>query len=128
MQRLNTVRRSNLTISLLGTLALGLSSCGILNQPEIQTLYVAPNKADCKGGFEPLPSPRLLSKQQPGDNWQCFLEPIEGFSYQPGYIYKLSIEVKKIVNPPADGPTQSFKLLSVIDKTASTIVAVPGKP
>lgn len=50
------------------------------------------------------------------DNWSNFYSSIEGFSYEPGYIYDLSVTVERIDNPPADGSSYDYMLKEIISK------------
>ena len=52
--------------------------------------------------------PVLTLLVQKGDkigtnNWAKFYSNIEGFNYEPGTIYILSVKTEPIDNPPADG-------------------------
>ena len=62
-------------------------------------------------------------KVQKGDTlnseeWKLFYSGIEGFDYQPGYIYKLKVSEEKIEkeNVPADASSIKYKLIKVIEK------------
>ena len=50
------------------------------------------------------------------DKWSVFYDNIEGFNYEPGYIYDLTISKEKINNPPADGSAVHYKLEQLISK------------
>lgn len=50
------------------------------------------------------------------DNWENFYSTIEGFNYEPGYIYNLAVSVEHIDNPPADGSSYSYKLQRIVSK------------
>lgn len=50
--------------------------------------------------------------------WQNFYSSIEGFKFEPGYIYKLSVSEEKI-NPaqvPTDGSSIKYTLVEVLEK------------
>lgn len=52
------------------------------------------------------------------EGWQLFYDRIEGFDYQPGYIYKLFIKKEKL-NPatvPADGSSIKYTLVKMVEK------------
>jgi heat shock protein HslJ len=62
-------------------------------------------------------------KVQKGDTlnseeWQLFYSTIDGFDYQPGYIYKLIVREEKIEKEkvPADASSIKFKLVKVLEK------------
>lgn len=50
------------------------------------------------------------------DNWGNFYSDIEGFNYEPGYIYNLSVATERIDNPPADGSSIKYTLQEIISK------------
>jgi hypothetical protein len=52
------------------------------------------------------------------DNWSLFYYEgsIEGFDYEPGYIYHLKVKKKKIKNPPMDGSSISYRLVRIMSK------------
>jgi heat shock protein HslJ len=54
--------------------------------------------------------------------WQNFYSPIEGFKFETGYVYKLSVTEEKI-NPaqvPADGSSIKYTLVEVLEKKPDT--------
>jgi hypothetical protein len=48
--------------------------------------------------------------------WQLFYDPIDGFVYEPAYLYTLRVARRVIVNPPADGSSAAFRLLEILSK------------
>ncbi|MCJ7756678.1 MAG: DUF4377 domain-containing protein, partial [Gillisia sp.] len=47
------------------------------------------------------------------DNWLKFYNTIEGFDYQPGYIYDIKVLVEQVDNPPADGSSLKYTLQEI---------------
>jgi len=47
------------------------------------------------------------------DNWFKFYNNIEGFDYQPGYIYDIKVVVEQVDNPPADGSSLKYTLQEI---------------
>ncbi len=47
------------------------------------------------------------------DTWTKFYDPIEGFDFQPGYIYDLKVVVEQVDNPPADGSSLKYTLQEI---------------
>jgi len=45
--------------------------------------------------------------------WSKFYSNIEGFTYEPGKIYTLAVEVERINNPPADASALKYTLLEM---------------
>ncbi|AOW19690.1 DUF4377 domain-containing protein [Urechidicola croceus] len=56
------------------------------------------------------------------DNWDLFYfeNSIQGFNYEPGFIYDLSVKVIPISNPPADGSSLKYELLEIFSKIADS--------
>ncbi|HET7360533.1 MAG TPA: DUF4377 domain-containing protein [Salinimicrobium sp.] len=50
------------------------------------------------------------------DNWNKFYPYINGFNYEPGYMYILSVIKEPIDNPPPDGSSYSYTLNQIISK------------
>ena len=48
------------------------------------------------------------------DSWAKFYGQIEGFDYQPGFIYDIKVVVDKVDNPPADGSSSKYTLMEII--------------
>ncbi|HAC64347.1 MAG TPA: hypothetical protein DCF68_12600 [Cyanothece sp. UBA12306] len=64
------------------------------NQTKIETtLYVGPKTVDCTGV---APQQCLQIQEKPDDQWRLFYESIEGFNYEPGYLYELKVSKKKL--------------------------------
>ncbi len=50
--------------------------------------------------------------------WHTFYAPIEGFDFEPGYLYKISVEEEKLDanKVPADASSIKYKLVKIIEK------------
>jgi hypothetical protein len=92
-----------------------LSGCGILepSSERVLTLHVGPQTADCVGVG---PQQCLLVKERPADRWTYFYHGIEGFAFEPGYLYGLQVRRRSIRNPPQDGPSYEYHLLKIISR------------
>lgn len=77
---------------------------------EYKTLYVASYKKDCEGVAS---QSCYLVKENLKDEWELFYNKIEGFEYQAGKDYTLTVEVIPIENPPADASMFKYKLVSI---------------
>lgn len=51
------------------------------------------------------------------EDWNFFYSNIEGFDFEPGFVYNLDISKKKIPDPPQDASSIAYKLVRVISKT-----------
>ena len=84
-------------------------------QGEMKTLYVGPELVECVGVG---PMQCMQVKEDPNGEYQNFFNPIEGFTFEPGYTYELRVNVTTIANPPADGSSLRYTLVEVVSKTA----------
>jgi hypothetical protein len=72
----------------------------------------------------------LVRKSETGD-WQFFYAPLEKLDYKWGHDYVVQVKQTKIANPPADGSSIRFEVVSVIsDKAiaAGTTFEIPLTP
>ncbi|MEN8228191.1 MAG: DUF4377 domain-containing protein [Bacteroidota bacterium] len=97
-----------------------LMACGGLNKsnPNRHVYWVNSTKVPCVGA-----GPMQCLQVQKGEipdpaAWQSFFSPINGFEYQPGYIYKIVVEEKQLdpAEVPADGSSIAYTLVRILDK------------
>ncbi|WP_372919976.1 DUF4377 domain-containing protein [Salegentibacter sp.] len=52
------------------------------------------------------------------EDWNLFYyeDSISGFDYEPGYIYHLKVQKKKVKNLPMDGSSISYRLIKIVSK------------
>ncbi len=52
------------------------------------------------------------------ENWEYFyfVDSIEGFVYEPGYVYGLEVKKTEVSDPPADGSSVKYELVRIISK------------
>ena len=52
------------------------------------------------------------------EDWEYFYyeDSIEGFDYEPGYMYDLMVRKIQVKDPPQDGSSFRYKLIKVISK------------
>lgn len=95
-------------------------SCGKDNK---KTIFVADATVNCSGvGLQKC----LQIKENENDDWTNLYTTIEGFDHEEGYSYKLKIEVSDIENPPADGASQKYILVEVLEKTKAPVSLTKG--
>jgi hypothetical protein len=60
-------------------------------------------------------------------DWTYFYDVIEGFVYEPGYIYRIEVEERKIPREqvPADASSMSYRLVRVIEKRPASGTSSP---
>ena len=90
-----------------------MMSCNIT--PETKALWINSARIDCVGVG---PMQCLQVKYSPEEAWSNFYQDIEGFAYEPGYIYEVSVELIRMdpANVPADASSIRYKLVEVISK------------
>jgi heat shock protein HslJ len=89
----------------------------------IVTMIVGPVLVDCTGV---APQKCYQVKAKPEDEWRLFYSPIQGFEYEPGYEYQITVKVEPVANPPADASAYSYTLIEVVSKTPAS--PADGKP
>lgn len=62
---------------------------------------------------------------EPG-KWTNFYSKIEGFEYEPGFIYKLKVKEEQLENVPADASSINYTLVEVLEKKEDTKLALDG--
>lgn len=80
-------------------------------------LRVKENKIGCSG-HEGQTECYLV---QQGDyinsnTWQYFYDQIEGFEYEPGFVYKLLVAKEPVKNPPIDASNIKYILIKELSK------------
>ena len=51
--------------------------------------------------------------------WQLFYDPIKGFDYEPGYLYRIEVRITDREPPlPADVSSKLYELVNILSKTA----------
>merc|ERR1719498_1298672 len=92
-----------------------------------ETIYVGDHLVDCVGV---VPMKCMLVKSNLADEWTYFYDVIQGFDYDPGFVYQLQVSVEEIPNPPADGSSLRYGLIEVVAKTQTSVPqpSAPSKP
>jgi glyoxylase-like metal-dependent hydrolase (beta-lactamase superfamily II) len=79
----------------------------------VTTLHVDSELVDCVGVG---PQKCMLIKEDFNSNWKNFYDKIEGFEFQPGYVYKLKVKITEIKNPPSDASSLKYTLIEILEK------------
>ncbi|RQV07253.1 DUF4377 domain-containing protein [Burkholderia cenocepacia] len=82
-------------------------------KPVTKTVYVAPQSARCTGV---APMECLQVRSSPSESWSLWYAGIEGFAYQPGYLYTLEVDEYRVAQPPADGSSIRWVLKRVVER------------
>ena len=78
-----------------------------------ETLYINNKLVDCVGVG---PQKCMQVRKSLKGEWTLFYGGIEGFRFEPGYRYKLKVNVTKIKNPPMDSSNLKYSLVKVLSK------------
>ena len=98
-------------------LCLTLPALAAEGEPMNETWWINSAKKDCVGVapmtcFEIQRSPTL----EP-EGWELFYSHIEGFEYEPGYLYRVIVEIRDRPPPlPADVSAQTYALVEILSK------------
>ncbi|UCG24826.1 MAG: META domain-containing protein [Chloroflexota bacterium] len=76
-----------------------------------KNIFVAPTMVECEGEG---PQMCLLIKENAEDDWQLWYQPIEGFDYQEGILYELTVEEQTVDDPPAGGSSIELVLVEEV--------------
>lgn len=90
---------------------------------ELKTLFVGPELVDCVGV---APMECMQVRENPNEDYTFFYQQIEGFTFEPGYEYELLVRVTNVENPPADGSSLRYTLVSVVNQTPMADSALPA--
>jgi heat shock protein HslJ len=120
-------------LALLGVVmatVLTLSACATAQPTEIpvqnqsgtsQIIFIAPELKECVG-VGPMECMQMAdSKDGP---WSLFYNQIEGFTFEPGFLYELRVRSEQVANPPADESSIRYILEEVVSK--SDVEATPA--
>lgn len=118
--------------AILALTALTFSACGHTDTEEINML-VAPNSLPARfcGSLEPRTC-LVVKMTRPGDAGRTWMAwpggDIEGFSYEPGYLYDLTVTATTYSVPFGDPNPASYVLKRINSKVASDETRQPGQP
>lgn len=77
------------------------------------TLYIGPELVPCEGEG---PMECYQVKESPDAEWGLFYDQIEGFNWEPGFVYELRVRVSPVDNPPAGGSSLRYELVEEVSK------------
>jgi heat shock protein HslJ len=89
-------------------------------------IWVNSYKVDCVG-VGPMKC-MLVQKGETMEEgqWQNFYSKIEGFEYEPGFIYKLKVKEEQLEDVPADASSIKYILIEVLEKKEDNKLALNG--
>ncbi len=116
MRREKKLVHELLKLVLIATAITTMASCKSVKQNH--TLWVNSYKTHCVG-VGPM-SCLMVQETETIDytKWESFFNKIEGFSYEPGYIYKLKVKTEELdpKDIPADASSLKYSLVKIISK------------
>lgn len=101
-------------------LLFSLTACGVSEETtsQIVTLRVNSHTVECTGEME---GECLLVQEGDaigGEDWQYFYyrDSIDGFEYEPGFVYDLLVRKIPVKNPPMDDSSVRYELVKVLSR------------
>ncbi|WP_340114632.1 META domain-containing protein [Maribellus mangrovi] len=105
------------------TLIFIIVSCNTTNE---NIYWVNSYQVDCVG-VGPMKCMLIQKGKAIEDGtWQNFYSKIEGFEYEPGFIYKLKVKEEQLENVPADASSIKYILVDVLEKTEDSKLGLNG--
>lgn len=96
-----------------------LHSCVIQKSPskqdKKQIIILGPETMTCDAGVMQKECYQVKWTEDQED-WEFFYNEIDGFTFEPGYLYKLLVSVESIPNPPADASSLKYRLIRILEK------------
>lgn len=110
---------------LLNLTLLAASSCAKEEKIQTEIWWINSAKVDCVG-VGPMTCYQIQkTDQRESEKWELFYDDIEGFEYQPGYLYQVKVKIVKKPKPtPADASGLSFKLIEILQKNSDSTLSL----
>jgi len=90
----------------------------------IETLIIGPYKVDCVGAFE---QECYLEFNEERQRWEFFYEGIQGFDFEPGFIWTLKVSLHEREEGIQDVGRYEYRLVEVLDKEAASVDERPPR-
>ncbi len=104
-------------------------SCSTQKKMNEFTYWVNSTKVDCMG-IGPMSCMQVQKGSSVKESqWTSFYSAIDGFDYEPGYLYKLQVREESISKEavPADASSIKYTLVKVLDKQIDNRSFIKGK-
>ena len=96
------------------------------DEKNIETLIIGPYTETCQGFIE---QQCYLEFNEENEEWEFFYESIQGFDFEPGYIYTLKVRLEDRGTEIQDVGRYAYHLVEIISKEeASVDERPPRKP
>ena len=96
--------------------------CGL--DEHIETIIIGPYKVDCVGAFE---QECYLEFNEESQEWHFFYEGIQGFEFEPGFIWTLKVSLHEREEGLQDVGRYEYRLVEILDKEAASIDEKPPR-
>ncbi|MCY3743322.1 MAG: DUF4377 domain-containing protein [Candidatus Poribacteria bacterium] len=90
----------------------------------IETIIIGPYKVDCVGAFE---QECYLEFNEERQRWEFFYEGIQGFDFEPGFIWTLKVSLHEREEGIQDVGRYEYRLVEVLDKEAASVDERPPR-
>lgn len=107
-------------------LTIMLSSCGT-SKNVTSTYWVNSAKVDCDAGAGKTTCLQVTeSDNYENADWTNFYAPIQGFTFEPGYLQKIEVSETPLEtkNVPADASSIQYELIKVLEKIQDPKLAI----
>ena len=84
----------------------------------IETLIIGPYTETCQGFIE---QQCYLEFNEDSQQWEFFYESIQGFDFEPGFIYTLKVRLEDRGTEIQDVGRYAYHLVEVLDKEAASV-------
>ena len=84
-----------------------------IHEAHIEILTIGPYTMTCYGPFE---QDCLMEYNEGAGRWHFFYDGIEGFDFEPGYIYTLEVRLEDRGTEIQDVGRYSYHLIKLLDK------------
>lgn len=89
-----------------------------------ETLIIGPYKVDCVGAFE---QECYLEFNEESQEWHFFYEGIQGFDFEPGFIWTLKVSLHEREEGIQDVGRYEYRLVEILDKEAASVDERPPR-
>ena len=126
---LRTKRITLLTLFLL-TISVGCSRDMVINtdistDEMMEILIIGPYLETCMGAFFEYPC--YLEYNEKSQAWKAFGERIQGFNFEPGYIWTLKVRLEDRGPEIQDVGRYAYHLVEVLSKVAAPVDEKPPR-
>ena len=89
-----------------------------------ETLIIGPYTETCVGAFE---QQCYLEFNEENQEWEFFYESIQGFDFEPGYIYRLKVSLHEREEGIQDVGRYAYHLVEVLSKEEASVDEKPPR-